>query len=495
MKHVWACVLVITATVSPAAAQSSPGTESVEQRLTRLEQLVSTLQTQVGELRATRSSSAPATANADRDVPAQARRGGSDAGQRDVRTGPLSWNGEFRLYFDSLRRPASSESAPLANTRGRYLFALGMQTALAPTVDLRARLSTGPANNPLTDIQDFGGGASKHPISIDEAFIDVHPGSNRVRLQAGRVDNPFNDRSRFVYDTDTRFNGATEVAGRSRNGLGFSRLQVLAGQYILTNPNVPVIAAGSPSTASNATASQALLATGLSAGQAAPSSALFQQGVVLEHRRSTNTMQRLTVDLTLIRQPNQLQLMSEPGGLFLVSTSTGLTPSSALPSLGNGTTTPGGGQFTASGFHIAHVGYLLEQRRFSVAGRTLPLTVDTQFARNLKAAFANDALMASVSLGDASPRRARVAYAFFRKEANSLLGQLTENDIAVSSSVNMAGHFARVEFGLARNIVAAANVSLNTFLADSDPERHFYVPFGRGTPRQRRVQFLLTTRF
>ena len=125
----------------------------------------------------------------------------------------------------------------------------------------------------------------------------------------------------------------------------------------------------------------------------------------------------------------------------------------------------------------------------------MPAAFNLQFARNLGADFENNALLFSASAGQASPRRARVAYAFYRKEANALIGQLTENDIAVGSSVNMATHFIRLEYGGARNTILAGNVSLTTFLSASDPARSFFVPLGPEVPRQRRVQLMLISRF
>lgn len=142
-----------------------------------------------------------------------------------------------------------------------------------------------------------------------------------------------------------------------------------------------------------------------------------------------------------------------------------------------------------------HADYLIEHRAIPLAGRTVPAAVDVQFARNLGVGFENSALMVSASAGQSTPRSARFAYTFYRKEANSLIGQLTENDIAVGSSVNMAAHFIRFEYGFVRNVVFASDVSITSFLSPSDASRKFFVPLGPGVPTQLRYQVMLISRF
>ena len=493
MKTFALTLVALLATARPTAAQQP---DPAEDRVARLERLVAEMQLQIEQLQRERhpgtpapeTSSVVASHPADSDAPASP--------DRRNQVGPLEWNGEFRLYFDSLTRPASPDTPAAANSRGRYLLYLNARAPVHRTLDVRARLSTGALNNPLTDIQDFGGGTAKHPFSIAEAYVDFHP-NPRLNLQGGRLDSLFNDRARFLFDIDTRFNGFNEsfsipIASKSR---GVTGIRFVAGQYFFTNPNIPSIDAEVPSTAAGATPSQALLASGAGAGRRAKVSALFQQGVVVEHRLSESVSHQFELDLGLFREPNQLALLSTPGGLFLVSTSIGTTPSSPLPSVGNGTTTPTGGQFAAPAFRILHADYRLDHHAIRLAGRDVPATFDVQFARNLGAGFENNALLLTASAGQATPRRARLAYAFYRKEANALIGQLTENDIGVGSSVNMATHFIRFDYGVVRNVTVAGNLSVTSFLSSSDRARSFFVPFGSGVPTEERLQLMLVTRF
>ena len=490
-------VFVALLTAAPIAQAEEP--LSADARIARLEKFVAEMQLEIDRLRRERTLVAPTAPVGEEPSAVTKPPSASEPAPpppRQYQIGPMLWNGEFRLYFDSLIRPASPDTPRVANTRGRYLLHLDMRTPVHRTLDVRARLSTGAFNNPLTDVQDFGAGAAKHPISIAEAFVDFHP-NPRLSFQGGRVDSPFNDRSRFLFDLDTRFNGLNEsfsmlVAPKSR---GLTRIRFLAGQYVFTNPNIAAVEAGVPGTAVAATPSQALLASGVEPGQPARASVLFQQGVIVDHRVSDNINQHVALDLELFRNPNQLALLSTRGGLFLVGTSIGWTPASPLPSLGNGTTLPIGGRFTASAFRILHGGYRLEHRAILLAGRNVPATLDLQYARNLGVEFENNALMLSASVGQATPRNGRLAYAFYRKEANALIGQLTENDIAVGSNVNMAAHFIRFEYGVVRNVTIASNLVRTSFLSNSDPSRSFFVPLGRDVPTQLRYQLMLITRF
>ena len=89
----------------------------------------------------------------------------------------------------------------------------------------------------------------------------------------------------------------------------------------------------------------------------------------------------------------------------------------------------------------------------------------------------------------------RLTYAYYLKQANSLISELTENDIALGSNVNMKAHVARVEIGLGRGVTLAHSVFLTSILRSSDPAARFYVPLGAATPRQIRYQGMLIFRF
>jgi hypothetical protein len=269
--------------------------------------------------------------------------------------------------------------------------------------------------------------------------------------------------------------------------VGGARFRILAGQYTFTNPNFPEIVPGTPSTAATATQSQAFLAAGAVPGTQPRSSQLFEQGFTVESKLPGALTQQAGFDLQLYRNPNQLRLLSTPGGLFLIGSSIGINPVGTIPSPGNAVTTPGGAELTAPGFHIGHVSYTLARRT---------LSLNLQWARNFEPVSDRNAFAIIGSAGRSRERGdIRIQYAFFRKQANSLIGELTENDIGIGGDVNMQANAGRIEYTLHRNVIFAQNFITTKWLKDSNPGARFFVPFGHSVPLQFRYQGMLIFRF
>lgn len=469
-------------------ARAETDTAQLQKRVDQLEQLVSVLEHRLDALEGARPMRpAPAVLTA-AALPAAPVEAPPPAPKKN----PVQFDGEFRLYFDSITRAAGGGSPRVSNLRGRYLLHLDFDAALRQSLSVHGQLSTAPLNNPLTDIQDFGAGAAKHPFFLSQAFVDFHP-NQFVRLQGGRVDSPFSDRSRFLFDSDTRFNGTSEVfrLPLQHAPARLAEVRFSAGQYTFSNPNFPVITPGTPSTAANATPSQALLAAGAVPGTQPRSSQLFQQGVLIRQQTTDSFSNELAADVQLYRNPNQLRLMSTPGGLFLLGTTLGITPSSPVPGVGNATTTPAGATFTAPGYRIGHASYTLAHR-----SNALPLALNLQWARNFEPVSDRNAWAAIMTAGRSKEAGdVRVIYGFYRKEANSLIGELTENDIAIGGNLNMRAHLIRAEYTVARGVVFANNLIWTKWLKDSNPAANFFVPLGRLTPVQLRYQGMLIFRF
>lgn len=508
-------ILIGCFTITLHGQQTTETIQRFQEQIDRLQQQVAQLQARVAQLEAGGSGThAAATASHSSSATAQTRPGGDDAdlsqrvknveeenaalSDRLKKLGPVTFNGEFRLYFDSLTRPASQGAPRVSNIRGRYLLHLDFKAPIHRALSVQGRLSTAPLSNPLTDIQDFGAGVAKHPFFLSEAFVDFHP-NPYVTLQGGRLDSPFNDRSRFLFDLDTRFNGTNEIfrLPLKNKPWGITRIQWMAGQYTFTNPNFPIILPGTPSTGANATPSQALLAAGALVGTQPRASQLFQQGMTIDQTIAGALTQQLVTDVQLYRNPNQLRLLSTPAGSFLIGTTLGLAPFGVFPSPGNATTTPNGATLTAASFHIAHLSYTLRHSGIEFVGRTLPFFFNVQWARNVGPIRSDrDALAAIVSAGRSNEAGdVRLLYAFYLKQANSLISEVTENDIALGSNVNMAAHLIRAEVALAHGVVFANNFIFSSFLRDSNPADRFFVPFGRAVPTQFRYQGILQFRF
>src|SRR6185295_18637680 len=191
-----------------------------------------------------------------------------------LKIGPVRVSGDFRLRWDGTFRSATQPPGPplehIQNSRGRYRFRLNLDTDLYPNLSFHAQLATGPLNNAISTNQDFTSIATRAPFSLSEAWIDYRP-TKSLQLQGGRVQDIFADNSRFLFDDDIRFNGFNEryTASFKPNSAYLSSLEFRAGQYILSTPNVAVIAPNSP-----------LARAGEVVGTAGRSARLFHQGIL-----------------------------------------------------------------------------------------------------------------------------------------------------------------------------------------------------------------------
>src|ERR1051325_10966231 len=243
----------------------------------------------------------PLTGDSDQQTPTVEQRLTKLEGQA-LKIGPIKVSGDFRLRYDGIFRSATEPPDPplqhVQNSRMRYRFRLNLDTDINPKLSFHGQLSTGPINNPLTLDQDFSAITARAPFFISEAWIDYHP-SKAIQLQAGRVQEIFADNSRFLFDDDIRFNGFNEkyVHSFKRNGAYLSSLELRAGQYILSNPNVAVITPGSP-----------LANAGAVIGTAGRAANLFHQGLLANQTFNKRWNSQLGAYLQVYRNPTEIQL-------------------------------------------------------------------------------------------------------------------------------------------------------------------------------------------
>jgi uncharacterized coiled-coil protein SlyX len=438
-------------TLSGAASQASPGTQAptIEQRLAKVE------------------------------------------GQA-LKIGPFRFSGDFRLRADAIFRSASEPPDPplqhVQNVRARYRLRLNFDTDLYPTLSFHGQLATGAINNPLTLDQDFTSTTARHPFFLNEAWVDYHPNKS-IQLQAGRVQEIFADNSRFLFDDDIRFNGFNEkyILPFKKNGAVVTSVEFRAGQYILTNPNVAVIAPNSP-----------LAHAGEVVGTAGRSANLFHQGVLLNQQFNKEWGDQIGVDIQLYRHPNQILLASTAEGLtLLIQPGLGLALSGPLTGSGNATTTPGGAIYTAEGFDIARLSYRLNYAGFKIGDHNYPLTFNLQVARNLGTGLSErDAMLAAVQLGRITKRGDKsLLYLFTIKGANSLISQVTDDDLGTGTGVNIRGHHLRFEYGLAKKITFQSLFFTQRAIRSSGDFPNFFVPLSAFTPRTYRFQQQLVFAF
>jgi hypothetical protein len=405
-----------------------------------------------------------------------------------LKFGPLRFSGDFRLRFDGIFRRAvptpPAGFAPLThqqNARLRYRLRLNLDTDINSKLSFHGQLATGPVNNPLTMDQDFGETTTRHPFFISEAWVDFHP-NKAVSLQGGRVQEIFADNSRFLFDDDVRFNGFNEkyVLSFKNNGLKVSSLELRAGQYIFSNPNVAIVTAGSP-----------LAQAGAIINSTGRSSNLFHQGLLVNQKFNDRWSSQFGGDVQLYRNPNQIQLASTANGVALiVQNGLGLALSGPVTGTGNATTTAGGAIYTARNFQIARLTYRLNWAGFKSGSRVYPVTFNVQAARNVGIGLKErDAMLASLQVGKIANRGDMAfLYIFSSKGANALISQVTDDDLGTNSGVNIRTHHLRFDYGLAKKVTLQSLLFIQSELRNSGDFPNFFVPLNGFTPRQYRVQ-------
>jgi hypothetical protein len=86
-------------------------------------------------------------------------------------------------------------------------------------------------------------------------------------------------------------------------------------------------------------------------------------------------------------------------------------------------------------------------------------------------------------------------YVFSQKGANSMISQVTDDDLGTNSGVNIRTHHFRFDIGLARKITLQSLFFFQTQLSSSGDFPNFFVPLNAFTPRQFRVQEQIVFRF
>ena len=395
--------------------------------------------------------------------------------------GPLKLSGDFRLRLDTTLRGATTPpDPPLAhqqNVRLRYRLRLNLDTEINPEISFHGQVATGPLNNGLTQDQDFTAVTARHPIMVSEAWIDYHPNRD-MQLQGGRVPNIFADNSRFIFDDDVRFNGFNEKyvwhAGER------AAVEARAGQYWFTNPNIAVVAPGSP-----------LDHAAADIGSIGRSAMLFHQGLLATYKQSEKWSHTLGGDIQLFRQPNQIQLAStQEGVVALVQPGLGIALSGPMTGTGNATTTSGGAIYTARDFYVTRLTYRLSHSGIELRGRDYPFALNLQVARNAgTGANERDAMLVALQMG--KPSKAGdmgFTYVFTIKGANSMISQLTDDDLGTGSGVNIRAHHFKWEIGLANKVTLQSLVFVQRQLRSSGQYPNFFVPIGAFAPRQYRFQ-------
>jgi hypothetical protein len=415
--------------------------------------------------------------------------------ERVLKFGPFRFSGDFRLRFDgTFRRAEPNPPAGFAavthlqNVRMRYRLRLNFDTDINSKISFHGQLATGSLTTGLSADQDFGAVGIRHPFFIQEAWIDYHPNA-ALQLQAGRVQNVFADNSKFLFDDETRFNGFNEryAFAFKHNSLNVSSLEFRAGQYILSNPNVAIVTPGSP-----------LAQAGAVIGSTGRNSNLFHQGLLLNQKFNDRWSSQFGADIQLYRNPNEIALASTATGVVLIVNNTiGLTLAGPIAGTGTATTTPGGAIYTARNFQVARLTYRLNWAGFKSGSRTFPVTFNFQAARNVGVSLPErDAFLTSIQIGRTANRGdMSFIYVFGQKGANSMISQVTDDDLGTASGVNIRTHHLRFDYAFSRKVTWQSLLYIQNELRNSGQFPAFFVPLNAFTPRQYRWQEQLVFTF
>ena len=402
-----------------------------------------------------------------------------------LKIGPVRLSGDFRLRFDGTFRSATESPDPpldhIQNARARYRFRLNLDTDLYPNLSFHAQLATGPLNNQLSTNQDFTSTTVRAPVALSEAWIEYRP-TKSWQLQGGRVVDIFADNSRFLFDDDVRFNGFNERYTHSfkSNDAYISSLEFRAGQYILSTPNVAVITPNSP-----------LARAGEVIGTAGRSATLFHQGLLVNQKFNERWSSQAGGDIQLYNHPNQIQLASTQDGLvLLVQPGIGIALSGPLPGTGNATTTPGGVVYTAPGFQVARLTFRLNYAGFTHGDHAFPVTFNAQVARNVATGLnERDAMLAALQVGRITKRGdTSFLYVFAIKGANSMISQVTDDDLGTGTGVNIRTSHFRFEYGISKKVTLQSLFFIQNSLRRSGQFPNFFVPLGDFAPTTYRLQ-------
>jgi uncharacterized coiled-coil protein SlyX len=415
--------------------------------------------------------------------------------ERVTKFGPFRFSGDFRLRFDAIFRRAEPNPPPgfaalthAQNVRARYRLRVNLDTDINPKLSFHAQLSTGSITDPGSADKDFAQTGVRHPFFISEAWIDYHPNKS-FQLQAGRVQEIFADNSRFLFDDDLRLNGFNEkyVFAFKNNALRVSSLELRAGQYFLTNPNVAIVTPGSP-----------LAQAGAVIGSTGRAAQLFHQGLLLNQKYNDRWSSQVGGDVQVYRNPNQIQLASTANGVaIIVQNGLGIALSGPIAGAGNATTTPGGATYTARNFHITRLTYRLNWAGFQKGGHDYPVTFNIQAARNVGTGLQErDAMLAALQVGRTTKRGDMAfLYVFSIKGANALISQFTDNDLGTGSGVNIRTHHFRFDYAFSRKVTWQSLLYIQNQLRNSGQFPNFFVPLNAFTPRQYRWQEQLVFTF
>ena len=98
-------------------------------------------------------------------------------------------------------------------------------------------------------------------------------------------------------------------------------------------------------------------------------------------------------------------------------------------------------------------------------------------------------MLASFQIGKVTNRGDMAfLYVFSSKGANSMISQVTDDDLGTNTGVNIRTNHFRFDYGLAKKITLQSLLYIQSELRNSGAFPNFFVPLNAFTPRQYRLQ-------
>ncbi len=405
--------------------------------------------------------------------------------------GGFAFSGDFRYRFDIQNRHPNAFAPGLQNIRNRYRVRMNTDKQIGSQLKFHIQMATGPYTTQVNHDQDFGSFGIRAPFSLVEASINYTP-TKYLSLALGRMREVFSDDTRFVWDDDVRLSGFEQrIQLPAMSNRLFKSIELRAGEYIISHPNtlsVPPDSATSPSPYARA---------GFPVGSKVGAANLFNPGAIISGDLGGAWKHQIIFDTQVWRNPNQIALASTSfGSAGLVNNALGLTLSGPVPASSNALRSPGGAMFTANGFVVPRIDYRLSSPSFlKIGGKAIPGSLEFQVARNTSASFLRDAVMGSLSIGALKGAGSgRFVYSYAIKDANSIIGQFTDEEMGNGNGANAAVHHLRFDLGITRSISWQHLFFLENARRSSNPSQQFYVlvPRGAATTYRYLNQLVLT---
>jgi len=97
--------------------------------------------------------------------------------------------------------------------------------------------------------------------------------------------------------------------------------------------------------------------------------------------------------------------------------------------------------------------------------------------------------MATLNVGEVKKfGDVRFLYLYSYKQANSMISQLTDDDLGTGTGTNLRTHLIRVDLGLTKFFQWQNLLFIQDELSPNDPARRFFVPLQRGAETTYRIQ-------